>query len=232
MSRLLKWLSALKLLLLIYGLVVIIGWWETMAVQRGEPRTNDPVLDYPDLTASYAGVSRELYPNRMSSKFWNGYVAFQHGNFPEAKRLFEAALAEEPKDRELLYSYAVTMAVLDDDSPETAAAIAAWEWNYPHARLQDPREVARATHVNPALAAGMAALQANEFELAWRKLGEALQIGIDNNSVSEELVYHYTLAMILAGAPEEHVELAIGHWREKFPGSSLPDPREAARNWQ
>lgn len=143
MSRVLNWLFTLRWLLVIYGLAAIVACWDITSVQRGEPHTSEPVLDYPDVTANYAGVSRELYPNRISTQFWTGYAAFQQGRFVDARTHFEAAIAKDPKNNMLLYSYAVTLAVLDEHSAETEAAIAAWKWNYPHSSLQDPLMVAR-----------------------------------------------------------------------------------------
>jgi tetratricopeptide (TPR) repeat protein len=142
-STSLKWLSAVRVLLVIYALALVLAWWETGAVQRGEPRTKNAVLDYPDVTAKYADISRQLYPDSMSARFWSGYAAFQQGRFEEACADFEAALKDNPKDRTLLYAYAVALATLDENSPETAAAIDALQWNYPDSALQDPKQVAR-----------------------------------------------------------------------------------------
>jgi tetratricopeptide (TPR) repeat protein len=226
-----KWLAELRPLFVIYGIAAVVGWWETVAVQRSAEPTKSPAIEYPDVTVGYAVVSQELYPERMSSEFWRGYAAFQQGQFDEASRHFKAARNRASKNRQLLYSYAVTQAILDANSTATEAAIKEWEWNYPNSKLVPPLAQARSTLIDPLLARGQIALAANDFATARNFFEEALKIAIAADNVPEPLVHHYAVCLILSGAPPQHIEVTIAQWRQYFPQSTLQDPHEVARNW-
>lgn len=87
----------------------------------------------------------EIYPDSAEAHYQRGMIArFVRRDDPEARRHFEQALATGIKTNEdLLYEYAVVLAVINESPKTVDAAIANWRRNYPQSKRPDPRVVAR-----------------------------------------------------------------------------------------
>lgn len=226
----LQWLFRLRLLFVIFLMVIPIAIWERSAATSDDESapyglSESRISDDPELTSNVADVSFDLYPDRMLPHYWKGFHAFQGAQYKDARRHFQAAININPKDEALLYTYAVTLSIIDEESPESKMAINAWKWNYPHSQRSDPVEAARSMRYFPR---GIKALEAKEFAKAAKYFEQDLR----SVRITEELLYHYAVALVLSSDDENHIQAAIDAWNASFPNSTRDDPQTGAERWR
>ena len=210
-----KHLMWLRPLLIIYSIALMAGLWEVTSVQRGYPPEHDPELDR-QATARMADLFGQLYADRMVAYHMKGYHAFREHRLEEARQHFERALAIDNKDTKLLYRYAQTLVLLDEDQGEIDAAIEAWRRNFPHSRFPDPRQILSQHYVR-----GYQAFKQNRLQDARKHFERALAVG----QLDEHLLYNYALTLVLLEEDPVQVSGAVEAWRRNFPHSHHPDPR-------
>jgi hypothetical protein len=110
--------------------------------------TDDSRLEERELPHPY--IMSRLYPERGESLLYRGiHAAYVERDLPQARTLFEQAIATGLKTEEdLFYRYAQVLVELDAPEEDVAAAVALWKRHYPFSDLPDPREMADDSHVN------------------------------------------------------------------------------------
>lgn len=104
--------------------------------------TDDSPLEERELPHPY--IMSRLYPERGESLLYRGiHAAYVERNLPQARALFEQAMATGVKTEEdLYYRYAQVLMELEAPAEEVAAAVALWKRHYPFSDLPDPRDAA------------------------------------------------------------------------------------------
>lgn len=151
------WLHAHRVLLVVFGAALFLGWFELTDSELAERDTNQPRL-YLDAEVNLADVSAELYPDRALTLYYQAFQAsLCQGAGPDAqnacarrgppkpgeiRELFERSIATGNRSNELaLYNYALVLLQERATEAEVDAAIHGWRATYPRSQRPDPREV-------------------------------------------------------------------------------------------
>src|SRR5262249_46434488 len=124
-----------RFLMWVYVPALAVAGWESLSGMHESRRASDrsaALVNY-GFTASQQQLLEGLYPERPRTAMYLGSEALLvKGDLPEARRLFEAALATGIKTEEqLFYHYACTLILLKEDPKTIDAAIARWRMNFP-----------------------------------------------------------------------------------------------------
>ena len=132
-----KWFRRYRLLMVVFLLAGLRAGWEVVV---GEQSSTEALT-----------LVSELYPESAEAHYQRGLAALTaRRDYAEARRAFEQALATGIKtNEELLYEYAMVLALMEEDANLVNAAIANWRENFPNSTRVDPRVAARAIPRNP-----------------------------------------------------------------------------------
>jgi tetratricopeptide (TPR) repeat protein len=138
-----------RFLVWVYAPALAIAGWEIAAVHQANPGSDRNAalvnlgysLAKQQLLEEQMQLFEELYPDRPQTGTYRGTDALLvAGSLEEARRQFEAALATGVKtDERLLYYYACTLVLEQEDPEKIDAAIANWRKNFPRTVYRDPR---------------------------------------------------------------------------------------------
>jgi len=142
-SRISQIVRSHRLLVWLYVPAILVAVWE----KTGDIHPDSQSTDRDSALAAYAYLIeyeylfQELYPDHPRSGLYRGLDALHgRGSPEEARRCFEAAIATGVKtDEGLLYNYAKTLILLDENPAQVDAAVANWKANFPTSKIPDPR---------------------------------------------------------------------------------------------
>lgn len=136
-----------RLLVVVYGLALVVAMWEVVGgiYEEGKAPDARSTTETRLQTLRFAEAHEALYPDLPRSGYFRGIRALfaDPPDLETARKEFEQALATGIKtDEQLLYYYAVTLVMLDEEPEVVDAAIANWRLNHPRSTNLDPRVMA------------------------------------------------------------------------------------------
>lgn len=226
MTFTMKYLLSFRTLILVYAAAAVFASVEIAVVRDGLHRHVDPNVNRLEVMEGIAETYNSLYPQRPTSHYVLGAVAFKKNDRPLAREHFELALAMNGHQENVLYDYSVNLVLQAADPKQINEAIENWRWHYPKSPRPDPRLAAdpRSPAGDTAdYLAGIAAFRKLRFREARRHFEKDLAAGSD----SEQLFYNYALTLLFLDEEDMRIDSVIGQWRSSYPNSNLDDPRPA-----
>jgi tetratricopeptide (TPR) repeat protein len=222
-----KYFSSLRTLLVIYTAAALFAVVEIAFIRGGLHRRVEENVNRLEVMERLAETNHDLYPQRGTSHYMRGAIAFRRDDRKLALDHFERALALNDHGENVLYDYSVNLVLQDADPQKVNQAIKNWRWYYPTSRRPDPRTAKNPVEKNPVdtadYLAGLRAFRKLEFAAARHHFEKDLAAG----SQTEQLFYNYALALLFLDADDERIDSAIAQWRHAYSNSTRDDPRTA-----